>query len=59
MATPETKTKALSDEQSALKDIGANYLEKFGFHDSESGYAYKSPKGLSEQVVRDISAYTS
>jgi Fe-S cluster assembly protein SufB len=57
MATPETK--ALNDEQRALKEIGANYLEKFGFHDSESGYAYKSPKGLSEQVVRDISGYKS
>ena len=57
MATPETK--APSNDQRALQDIGADYLEKFGFHDSESGYAYKSPKGLSEQVVRDISGYKS
>src|SRR5207244_11868257 len=55
MATHETK--ALNKEQRSLKDIGANYLEKFGFHDSESGYAYKAPNGLSEQVVRDISGY--
>jgi Fe-S cluster assembly protein SufB len=46
-------------EQEALKDIGADYAEKFGFHDSESAYVYKSPKGLSEQVVRDISEYKS
>jgi Fe-S cluster assembly protein SufB len=59
MATPETKAKALSDEQRALKEIGADYKEKFGFHDPESGYAYKAPKGLSEQVVRDISEYKS
>ena len=57
MATPETKT--LSDEQSALKEIGADYAERFGFHDPETGYAYKAPKGLSEQVVRDISEYKS
>jgi len=55
----DTRDKALNKEQRALKDIGANYLEKFGFHDSESGYAYKAPKGLSEQVVRDISGYKS
>ncbi|MEK6273444.1 MAG: Fe-S cluster assembly protein SufB, partial [Actinomycetota bacterium] len=57
MATPETK--ARSDEQSALKEIGADYAERFGFHDPEAGYAYKAPKGLSEQVVRDISGYKS
>ncbi len=57
MATPETKTR--SDEQSALKEIGADYAERFGFHDPETGYAYKAPKGLSEQVVRDISEYKS
>ncbi|MFL6080444.1 MAG: Fe-S cluster assembly protein SufB [Ornithinibacter sp.] len=57
MATPETK--ARSNEQSALKEIGADYAERFGFHDPETGYAYKAPKGLSEQVVRDISGYKS
>src|SRR3954447_11341030 len=64
MATPEITVptlspKELTEEQRALKEIGADYLEKFGFHDSEAGYAYKSPKGLSEQVVRDISGYKS
>ena len=57
MATPETKTP--TDDQSALKEIGSDYAERFGFHDPETGYAYKAPKGLSEQVVRDISEYKS
>src|SRR6476660_8910158 len=55
MATPETK--APSDDQTALKEIAADYAERFGFHDPETGYVYKAPKGLSEQVVRDISEY--
>src|SRR5687767_12436800 len=61
MATTD-KTRKLDPkraEQEALKDIGADYAEKFGFHDSESAYVYKAPKGLSEQVVRDISEYKS
>src|ERR671934_1887545 len=49
--------KQLTDEERALRGINADYAEKFGFHDPETGYAYKAPKGLSEQVVRDISAY--
>jgi Fe-S cluster assembly protein SufB len=60
MATPETKIKELDPrlaEQEALKDIGADYKEKFGFHDPESGYVYKSPKGLSREVVESISEY--
>jgi Fe-S cluster assembly protein SufB len=44
-------------EQEALKDIGADYAEKFGFHDSEAGYVYKAPKGLSREVVESISDY--
>src|SRR6266540_1307820 len=66
MATPETKVqvpplspKELTEQEQALKEIGGDYAEKFGFHDPETGYAYKSPKGLSEQVVRDISEYKS
>jgi Fe-S cluster assembly protein SufB len=60
MATPETKIKELDPklaEQDALKEIGADYTEKFGFHDPESGYAYKAPKGLSREVVESISEY--
>ena len=60
MATPETTTKELDPklaEQEALKDIGADYEERFGFHDPETGYAYKAPKGLSREVVESISEY--
>ena len=60
MATPDTTTapgKQLTDEESSLKGINADYAEKFGFHDSESGYAYKAPKGLSRELVESISEY--
>ena len=62
MATPETQVREIDPklaEQEGLKDIGSDYAEKFGFHDSESAYVYKAPKGLSEQLVRDISEYKS
>jgi Fe-S cluster assembly protein SufB len=52
MATPEVIA-----EQQALVGINADYKEKFGFHDPESGYAYKAPKGLSREVVESISEY--
>jgi len=60
MATPEIKVPPLDPkvaEQDSLRDIGADYKEKFGFHDSESGYVYKAPKGLSREVVKSISEY--
>jgi Fe-S cluster assembly protein SufB len=53
MATPE----AAVAEQRELAGINADYKEKFGFHDPETGYAYKSPKGLSREVVESISSY--
>src|SRR3954464_13663597 len=64
MATPEITVpplspKELTEQEEALKEIGSDYAERFGFHDPETGYAYKAPKGLSEQVVRDISEYKS
>src|SRR5436190_2954306 len=64
MATPEIQVpplspKELTQQERGLKDIGSDYAERFGFHDPETGYAYKAPKGLSEQVVRDISEYKS
>lgn len=40
----------------SLDKIGADYDEKFGFHDSEEAYSYKSPLGLNEEVIRTISA---
>src|SRR5262249_54854632 len=62
MATPETTTKYTPSperpaEERELAGINADYKEKFGFHDPESGYAYKAPKGLSREVVESISEY--
>jgi Fe-S cluster assembly protein SufB len=60
MATPETVSTELDPkraEQQALKGINEDYRERFGFHDSETGYAYKAPKGLSREVVESISEY--
>src|ERR687895_1473431 len=52
MATPEVIA-----EQQALVGINADYKEKFGFHDSETGYAFKAPKGLSRELVEQISEF--
>jgi Fe-S cluster assembly scaffold protein SufB/intein/homing endonuclease len=52
MATTDAAT-----EKKELAGINADYKEKFGFHDPETGYAYKAPKGLSREVVESISAY--
>jgi Fe-S cluster assembly protein SufB len=52
MATPEAVA-----EKRDLAGINSEYEEKFGFHDSETGYAYKAPKGLSREVVESISEY--
>src|SRR6186997_1415447 len=57
MATPETIARQRADEEKDLAGINADYKEKFGFHDSEEGYAYKAPKGLSREVVESISEY--
>jgi Fe-S cluster assembly protein SufB len=52
MATPEVLA-----EKRELAGINADYKEKFGFHDSETGYAYKAPKGLTREVVETISDF--
>src|ERR687895_528389 len=52
MATPEVIA-----EQQALVGINADYKEKFGFHDEETGYAYKAPKGLTRELVQQISEF--
>jgi Fe-S cluster assembly protein SufB len=57
MAAPETAVPVRPAEEEGLERINADYKEKFGFHDSESGYAYKAPKGLSREVVESISEY--
>jgi Fe-S cluster assembly protein SufB len=56
MATP-TATPAAAAEQREVSRINADYEQKFGFHDPETGYAYKAPKGLSREVVESISEY--
>jgi Fe-S cluster assembly protein SufB len=63
MNPPETATPAAPEldpklaEREAIKDINADYQEKFGFNDPETGYVYKAPKGLSRKLVEDISEY--
>jgi Fe-S cluster assembly protein SufB len=52
MATPEVLA-----EKRELAGINADYKEKFGFNDPETGYAYKAPKGLTREVVETISDY--
>jgi Fe-S cluster assembly protein SufB len=44
-------------EQRELAGINQNYEEKFGFHDSETGYAFKAPKGINREIVEQISAF--
>ena len=53
MATPEVIA-----EQQALVGINADYKEKFGFHDPEN-YLFKAPKGLTRELVEQISEYKS
>ena len=52
MATPEVIA-----EQQALVGINADYKEKFGFHDPEGDYAFKAPKGLTRELVEQISEF--
>lgn len=46
----------LTTEEQSLRNINEEYLEKYGFHDPEDFYAMRSERGLSEEVVRWISA---
>jgi Fe-S cluster assembly protein SufB len=48
--------KQLTDNELALKDVGASYEEAYGFHDDDVKYVFKSQKGLNEDIVRQISA---
>lgn len=41
-------------QDDVLRSVGADY--KYGFHDKEEDYAFKSGKGLTEEIVRKISA---
>src|SRR5215216_4497998 len=47
--------KQLSAEESQLSGVRGSYEEKYGFHDSETEYAFKSQKGLNAEIVRQIS----
>ncbi|MCB0862091.1 MAG: Fe-S cluster assembly protein SufB [Solirubrobacterales bacterium] len=44
-------------EKEKVQGINADYAEKFGFSDPETGYAYKAPKGLTREIVEQISEY--
>ena len=58
MNAPDTATlDPKQAEREAIKDINQDYKTKFGFNDPETGYVYKAPKGLSRQLVEDISEY--
>ncbi len=47
--------KQLTEAESALNDVRGSYEERYGFHDSENEYAFKSKKGLNTDMVRQIS----
>lgn len=49
-------TKQLTADERELRTINGEYLEKYGFHDTEAFYAVKSERGLDERMVRWISA---
>lgn len=48
--------KQLSTDESALKDVRAGYDEAYGFHDDDVKYSFIGQRGISEDVVRQISA---
>ena len=47
--------KQLTHEEEALKEVGLSYAEKYGFHDADVDYTFKSQKGVNEDIVRQIS----
>ena len=58
MATPDTARTPLTDEEAGLKDLNADYTERYGFHDAED-YLYKAPKGINKEIVEKISELKS
>jgi len=48
--------KQLTEDESRLKDLRGSYDEVYGFHDDNVNYVFKSEKGLTEEMVRRISA---
>lgn len=43
----------LTQDQQLLQGVGSDY--KYGFHDKEEDYAFKSGKGLTREIVTEIS----
>ena len=56
MATPDQTRVPLTSEEEGLKDLNADYTERYGFHDAEN-YLYKAPKGLTRELVEKISEF--
>ncbi len=48
--------KQLTEQEAGLRDLRAGYDETYGFHDEDVTYAFKSQKGLTREMVRQISA---
>src|ERR671936_2070775 len=53
---PTLSPKELTDEQRALKEIGSDYGERFGWRD-EAHSVYNAPKVLNRKIVEEISSY--
>jgi Fe-S cluster assembly protein SufB len=47
--------KQLTEEESSLVGVRGSYEEKYGFHDPEVDYNFKSQKGINADIVRQIS----
>jgi len=47
--------KQLTEAEAALKELGTSYEATYGFHDDDVKYAFKSEKGLTREIVRQIS----
>lgn len=48
--------KQLTDQEASLKTIREDYDSAYGFHDDDVNYSFISEKGISADVVRQISA---
>src|SRR5436305_4016678 len=45
-------------ENERLREINADYTQRYGFHDAEN-YLYKAPKGINSEIVAKISEFKS
>src|SRR3954465_5598367 len=54
--SPETTEtgKVLTADEAALRSLGSDYTERYGFHEADN-YLYKAPKGINREVVETIS----